>query len=642
MMSRVSRLGNAWQAARQLGFRQASLYVLYQLKRKSGWLRLKLPAGVPVKSRAFPARRLFRLPDAAKIKNALGEAGLRELVQEADEIVSGRVRLFGGAAVPLQLEPSMPLAHALTYGSEVNGEDIKFTWESARFGWAVVLARAYHVTGDVRYPCAFWSYLRKFQAANPINLGPNWASGQEVALRLVAILFAGEVMRSAASSADLEFLAGVVEQSAARLPATLIYARAQNNNHLLTESLGLLAAGIWLGRHKWTSMGWKWLNWGFQNQVADDGTYIQHSTNYHRLMLQTALWMDWIARGADLPFPNPTRLKLSTAVEWILAQMDRESGQAVNLGNNDGALILPLSTGGAQDYRSVAQSASAAFRDCAPFPPGASDEACCWLGLDRATRRDESFSAANRIDSDEGWAALRAAKFTSRPAHADQLHVEIWNRGENLALDAGTYIYNGQPPWDNGLVTARVHNTVMVDGLEPMQRAGRFLWINWDQARLLAREESPRQRVSAERDGYHASGIRHQRILEYAGKNHWKITDHFLPVGEKKPHTFSIQWLVMDCTWRLEGSRLFLTTEKNRAEISLSCEGANPIHLNLARAGEKIAGTGDVNPLRGWVSPTYGVRLPALSLQWVVQGAAPLTITTDWILGVEQSTEELS
>ncbi len=635
-------MGRAWQAARLLGYRQAALYALYQLKLKSGWLRLKLPVGVPVKSRAFPARRLFHLPDAEKIKNALGEAGLRELIQEAEEIVSGKVRLFGGNAVPLQLEPSAPLAHALTYGNEVNCEDIKFTWEPARFGWAVVLARAYHVTGDDRYPRAFWSYLHKFQTANPINLGPNWASGQEVALRLLAILFAGEVMCSAASSANLEFLAGVVEQSAARLPATLIYARAQNNNHLLTESLGLLTAGIWLDCQKWTSLGWKWLNWGFQNQIADDGTYIQHSTNYHRLMLQTALWMDWIARGAGLLLSNPTKQKLSAAVEWIMAHMDRESGRAVNLGNNDGALILPLSTGGTQDYRQTVQSANAAFCNCAAFVPGAWDEACCWLGLDHATRCEEPISVSNRIESEDGWAAMRVAKFSSRPAHADQLHVEIWNRGENLALDAGTYLYNGQTPWDNGLVTAQVHNTVMVDGFEPMRRAGRFLWVDWDQARLLARQDAPCQRAFAEREGYQSSGIRHQRILEYAGKNHWKVTDHLLPVGEQRLHRFSIQWLLMDCDWQLSDRRLLMSTGLNCAEISMGCEGAEPIHFNLARAGERVAGTGDVNPLRGWVSPTYGVRLPALSLQWVVQGSAPVTITTDWILGQNKTAEEPS
>ena len=35
----------------------------------------------------------------------------------------------------------------------------------------------------------------------------------------------------------------------------------------------------------------------------------------------------------------------------------------------------------------------------------------------------------------------------------DQLHLDLWWRGLNIAQDAGTYLYNADPPWDNPLVT---------------------------------------------------------------------------------------------------------------------------------------------------------------------------------------------
>jgi len=31
---------------------------------------------------------------------------------------------------------------------------------------------------------------------------------------------------------------------------------------------------------------------------------------------------------------------------------------------------------------------------------------------------------------------------------------------------------------------AGVHNSLTVDGQDPMQRAGRFLWLRWAQARM--------------------------------------------------------------------------------------------------------------------------------------------------------------
>ena len=48
-------------------------------------------------------------------------------------------------------------------------------------------------------------------------------------------------------------------------------------------------------------------------------------------------------------------------------------------------------------------------------------------------------------------AFIRCTDFRERPSHADQLHVDLWMRGQNIACDAGTFLYNGQGLWQNGL-----------------------------------------------------------------------------------------------------------------------------------------------------------------------------------------------
>ena len=83
---------------------------------------------------------------------------------------------------------------------------------------------------------------------------------------------------------------------------------------------------------------------------------------------------------------------------------------------------------------------------------------------------------------ENSWALIRAGRYTRRPFQADQLHVDLWWQGINLARDAGTYLYNGPPPWNNGLAGTAVHNTVTVDHHDQMRRAGRFLWVDWAQA----------------------------------------------------------------------------------------------------------------------------------------------------------------
>ena len=102
----------------------------------------------------------------------------------------------------------------------------------------------------------------------------------------------------------VSLLANIFIDHASRIPPTLSYARAQNNNHLLSEAVGLYTAGCALPYHpealRWRELGWRWFNQGIQSQFSEDGAYMQHSANYHRLALQLALWMRLLV-GRCLP-----------------------------------------------------------------------------------------------------------------------------------------------------------------------------------------------------------------------------------------------------------------------------------------------------------------------------------------------------
>ncbi len=100
------------------------------------------------------------------------------------------------------------------------------------------------------------------------------------------------------------------------------------------------------------------------------------------------------------------------------------------------------------------------------------------------------------------------------PSHADQLHVDLWWRSLNVAQDAGTYLYNADPPWDNNLTTAQVHNTVTVNGRDQFTRAGRFLYLDWFNAYrrgILEADPAILQRTRGRHWGYWRMGVRHAR-----------------------------------------------------------------------------------------------------------------------------------
>ncbi|HSV86898.1 MAG TPA: heparinase II/III-family protein, partial [Levilinea sp.] len=365
------------------------------------------------------------------------------------------------------------------------------------------------------------------------------------------------------------------------------------------------------------------------------GEYVQHSTNYHRLVLQAALWAQAAARLAGDSFPAATLQRLGAATRWLYTHYDPLSGRVANLGHNDGAYILPLTAGGFGDYRPVLQAAAIAFLERAALPVGPWDELSRWLGLP-VPRQPQTLSRLgampNRLGDGRSWAMLRAVHFHQRPAHADQLHVDLWWQGYNVALDAGTYAYNAPPPWDNRLASTLVHNTIHIDGQDQMQRAGRFLWLNWAQARVI--DNGPNQ-VTCEHNGYAHYGVLHRRTLARLDTYRWRINDVLLPVDPAHPttHTAHLHWLLPDWQWTLEGYTITLTGPPGRMLVALALaeqEGFSTSTLHLVRCGNALFGSPQAQPIQGWYAPCYGQKLPALSFSMTTHAQLPLHLSTHW------------
>lgn len=651
-MSPFSRLLIAFKAIRALGPTAVWLNALYKLRLKTGYFRLLNRRPLTVDHPQSTLHSLFSIPSREQLLAALGPAGLEQLTREADEIVAGRYRQFACEPVEINLKPPT-LRHWTECETTPRAADIKLTWEPARFGWAFTLGRAYHATGDEKYAAAFWRYFETFQAANPPYLGENWMNGQEAGLRLMAFIWAGEVFRQAEQTtpARLAALAASTSIHAARIPATLLYARSQNNNHLLTEAAALYTAALALPEHpdsdRWLKTGQKWLKWCFENQIDETGEYVQHSANYHRLMLQTALWVFALNSKVSRRLKSENREifdsvsveNLSRATRWLLSLLDPVSGGAPNLGANDGAYIFPLSSLPFSDFRPVAHAAAQAFLGYAP-PAGPWDEMALWFGLPRGKRLPEipRSSNSNHLYAPNSWGYLRAARYRSRPSHADQLHFDLWWRGLNIAQDAGTYSYNAPPPWDNRLTSTLVHNTVTVDDREQMTRVSRFLYLDWADATAQEHPSDGKnilQRASAQTEAYTRLGIHHTRTVTILPNERWRVEDELLNRGQTL-RAVRLHWLLPDWEWEAEirDSRFEIRLKSPLGWVTLqtNCKAENRPAVTLARAGKVIWGhLNACPPTRGWVSPTYSVKNPALSLAVEVQSAGTVWFTTDFI-----------
>ena len=633
----------ALKALFQLGFEPLALNALYKFGLWTGHYKRAERRELENRELVSSFDSQFSLPSRKELLKTMGNDGKAALIKEADEIVSGKIRMFGGEPVPLQLIFDEPLHHWTDYETHkaplptfhAPDNDIKFLWEPARFGWAFTLGRAYYVTQNEKYVEAFWKCFETFNDGNPPYLGPHWMNGQEVAIRLMSLVWAAQVFETAsASNPDRR---GRLIQSiyvhANRIPSTLVYARSQNNNHLVAESAALYTAGLFFNNPTWRALGWRWLNWALQNQISGYGEYIQHSTNYHRVMLQTALWIHAIKKDE---WPYATTQALTRAAHWLFSMIDPASGRTPNLGANDGALILPLSSRPYNDFRPTVQAAARAFLRTG-LPAGAWDEMSLWLGQPASERTSDSDAyLTDHLRGQNSWAYLRASRFKSRLSHMDQLHFDLWWRGLNVAQDAGTYLYNAEPPWDNPLISTRVHNTVTVDGRDQMTRGGRFLTLDWFPAyskSIIESDEKILGRMKAYHKGYR--GLRHERTVTVYRDEKWVVEDQLI---SRASHVYRLHWLLMDGEWEMANreSGIEIRLRSNYRWITLNIQSdpriSNTVNrVTLTRAGELIYGTGQPLPLEGWASPTYGQKVPALSLAFEVQYTRNVKFTSEFI-----------
>ena len=140
-----------------------------------------------------------------------------------------------------------------------------------------------------------------------------------------------------------------------------------------------------------------------------------------------------------------------------------------------------------------------------------------------------------------GWASagaraiLRDGGLGFRPAHADFLHLDLWDGPLNLLRDGGTGAYNPAPQnawWLKHFWSVAAHNTVQFDAEEPMPRIGRFLHARWPQTG----------------DGWMRDwrGRRHARQVEPRGRE-WRVTDQL--DGAFRQAT--LRWRLAPGEWRL-------------------------------------------------------------------------------------------
>ncbi len=586
MSNSLLRLKTYWQ----LGLKNVVAVAYYRTQIKTGYFQFKMPISK------------FGFLDSAR-------TWVGEPTQESSSNDPIFVEYFNARKIAVDSPPNWfydPYTAQELSGNDVhwsklpdfslNTGDVKVLWEQSRFEWLIQACwKLRNGESTSVLPIRVW--LRSWFESNPANQGVNWKCAQEASIRGMHTVFAS-LMLNEESLQGTYALEEILIEHINRIMPTVSYAKAQDNNHGTSEAVALFTMGAVLGSFetsqqnssaktlakKAEAVGHKLLENRVDRLISEDGTFSQYSVVYHRMMLDTLSFAECIRRRYRRPmFTTRFYKRSSAATHWLLSMVDAESGDAPNIGANDGAFLFNASGNTFREFRPSCQLAASLFGDKPMYQQHEHSLAIVFSKeIETGTSNPENFRP-NELNTgfkvagaQPTYAVLKTPDNRFRPSQADALHLDVWHKGVNLVRDAGTYSYNASD--DIGeLGSTNYHSTIEFDGKNQMPKISRFLYANWLSETVVADqyEDSDVGRHCMASGYVNHNGNQHQR--------HVSVESKTIRVDDQVSGKFSRAVL----RWRLCPADWTLVDKKLRSDIAvIEIIGNNDISVKLTESKE--------------------------------------------------------
>lgn len=588
-------------------------------------------------SRFFPG---FDDPIAtSRLGRSLDESGCAALLTRAERALGGSLDLLGlrevpvGSPVDWHRDPVLGLRAPDRHWSRIPYldpsvvGDHKRVWEINRHQWLVMLAQAWHLTGDDRYPRAVADALRSWMDANVPKRGINWASSLEVAFRAVSWLW---IVRLLGGSPFLDN--GLVSRMIGHLVLSARHIERNlstyfsPNTHLTGEALGLYYLGSELAEFRraphWRDLGRRILLEQLPIHVRDDGTYFEQSTWYHRYTFDFYLHfhiLEQRTQGRTHTGVVDALRRLAEVLLWI----SRPDGSMPLVGDDDGGRLLFLDGRMPNDTRPALASAAALTGNPEFLIAGAPTMEFPWLFGPEVVARVQAlaprapdacfryFRDGGTIVWRSGWDP-RASVMTidvgphgtgsGGHAHADALTFDLCVDGAPVFVDPGTCDYTSRPEVRDRFRHTAAHNGATVDGAASSEMRGPFRWRGWALThveRYLA--ENRAAYLRARHDGFLRlpQRVAYLRTMFFLGEGLWVIRDTFAGVT-----SFAAE-IHLQCAAEI-------TAQVTTPQSAMLHRGSR-IAAMLWTSGNStlLADPGEVSPAFGIATPAPHVRVRA-------------------------------
>jgi uncharacterized heparinase superfamily protein len=505
---------------------------------------------------------------------------VRKTVSLADEIVHGKIPIFsdivdlsGGIDwnVDYRSRKRAPLRfyrdlHAID--AERVG-DVKNIWELNRHNFLIHLGKAYFLTGETRYYERWRELVLSWIRANPHNIGINWESSIELAIRAINWIWSSYYfLDNLLLDCELhENLYDALYMHGEHIQHHLSFYFSPNT-HLTIEALGLLYMGKSFPRmnnaSRWVTQGFDILESQLDRQVLDDGGYFEMATYYHKYTVDLYLHYLVLKGGRD-SWPALAGAKIKRLVKHLML-ISEPDGTIPLIGDSDGGELLHL--GGNKRGAMGACGAIAALLDDGDLRAlcGAhlAEEALWLLG----PARFDAFGRLNDKPRHSAWHSLNIVSglFCFRTgmtwgdsfaivdcgphgwgscghAHSDLLSFEWFCDGTKVIIDPGTYTYSGSRELRDAIRSSQRHNTITIDNVSQSVPGDVFRWKKIAHPKCAyARTHGMIGLFEGEHDAYDAKGVRHRRALIFLGDALTVVVDFLRVWRPNKSLLYSLQF----------------------------------------------------------------------------------------------------
>ena len=206
--------------------------------------------------------------------------------------------------------------------------------------------------------------------------------------------------------------------------------------------------------------------------------------------------------------------------------------------------------------------------------------------------------------------------------HADALSLTLNVNGTEFLVDPGTYAYHTQKTWRDYFRGTSAHNTVRVDGVDQSVSGGNFMWLQHAAARCEVWEcDDAYDRFVGVHDGY-------QRLTD-------PVT-HRREVSLDKSRRLVTVTDTLECRDRHEVEIFWHFSQACTVTVGAAAVAVNgSTSIVLRGEGSFIERSGDEKGPAGWISPSFGVRIPTTTLvdQRVIQGTTQIVTTIECLKG---------